>query len=397
MSDQLIVLDKITAAELFDASTGKMEALLADLKTAALAEVMDGSTPEGRLHCTRHKNKVVAAQKAFDELKKSQTKHLKDEATRIDKMGKKANDLCEELKARVEWEAKEAERVQNHREAIRYIQETGFPNVLINSPLPDLLATYEDAKTRLNVVEVGKGFEEFEEEAFKVYNEAVANVSTNIAVIKDQIEKAERLAELEAAETKRLKEENDDRLRKEGEEQAKQKLKEEQEAARQQKHRSAIDEIKSLGEPLLAGSAQAQLNMARSRLADLNNIQVPNESFDELEDEAMKFYRITSAFLQRVIQSTQEAVDKEEELAQLRKEKQEEPEAEEPPHILAPISESAQEALTQPQSHDLGHKRNVNRSIRDALVTVAGITESKAQAIVTAVYYGEIEHLTIQY
>ena len=288
---------------------------------------MDGSTPEGRRRCWEHKNHVVQIQKAFDELKKSQTKHLKDEATRIDKMGKKANDLCEELKAaimkpRIEWEAKEAERIQNHREAIRYIQETGFPNVLINSPLPDLLATYEDAKTRLNVVEVGKGFEEFEEEAFKVYNEAVANVSTNIAVIKDQIEKAERLAELEAAEAKRLKEAEDERLRLEGEERAKQKLKEEQEA-------EAISEVKPKG--------------------------------------------------------------------WISKEFEEEPEAEEPTHVLAPISEAAQEALTQPQSHDLGHKRNVNRSIRDALVTVAGITESEAQAIVTAVYYGEIEHLTIQY
>lgn len=239
-STELIPLDDITPATLFDPKTGTMDKILADLEKAALAEVMDGETEKGRKRCWAQRNKVAAVAKFIDEAKKSETKDLKAKAASIDREGKRAADKCEELKAkimapRLAWEKKEAERQQGHRQAIEYIKELGAPvDPLLSKK--QKLEYYKENLKKLDKVSIDTSFEEFTDEAKAAFNSTQGHLESCFVSTEEEIKRDEELEELRAEKAKRDKEAEEERLRKEGEERAAAKLKAEQERKEAEAH-----------------------------------------------------------------------------------------------------------------------------------------------------------------
>ena len=235
-STELVRLDEITALDLFKPESGVMTDILKKLYKAALSDVMDGTTPEGRLQCGRQKKKVIAIQKWIAEQKKEQTTDLKKITSLIDSEGKRANDLCEELKTeimrpRVEWEDNDALRKKSHLEAIEFINELRTPRDCFDKKLT--LEAYQTDMTALGTITVDKSFEEFEERGKVEYKLTSEFLSNTIDSLTQQIKDAEELAELKKADADRKLKEREEELRKEGEEKAKAKLLKEQEEAKE--------------------------------------------------------------------------------------------------------------------------------------------------------------------
>ena len=226
VTTELIALGEDRLPSLFNAE-GAMATAIQQLEAAALAEVMDGSTEEGRKHCTRHKNKVVAAQKLVEEYKKNQTKDLKAQTRSIDSLGKQFYDKCEELKTEImrprkEYEEAEAARQKQHIEAIDYIRRLADPLPTNDDKLS--LKAYQDNMEKLSALKVDGSFEEFREEAKDALEKSTDYLIKVIAKLKSRIEEAEELAQLRKDKEERDRKEREEQLRKEGEQRAADKL-----------------------------------------------------------------------------------------------------------------------------------------------------------------------------
>jgi hypothetical protein len=88
--------------------------------------VLDGSTKEGRAECVSLANNVRKSKAHIDDVGKEIVKPLKDKAKIIDAQRKEVREKLDSLaihlrKPASDWEAVEAKRIQDHREALQRI------------------------------------------------------------------------------------------------------------------------------------------------------------------------------------------------------------------------------------------------------------------------------------
>lgn len=223
-SAEIISIEKYQLKDLFDPDNKQLvEGFIDYVETQALSEVCDASTEEGRKRIWNIKNQVVAVEKAVDNFGKkiqADAKAVVDQTNVIRKGYRDHLASIKEavMKPRVEWEEKEAARQAKHREMIAYFKELGSIFIDVNSSLENRLAVSEQ---NLNLLNKSYGtcmnkFEEFEEEAEKEYLNGVGSLEAQIGTLKEEIKRANRLADLEAAEEKRKAEAERQRLIDEG-------------------------------------------------------------------------------------------------------------------------------------------------------------------------------------
>jgi len=206
-STELISLEKFTSKEIYDPNTGLMETLLQKLDTvsAGIIKTMEGDTKDGRTLCMRNKNKVVALQKIFDTAKKFETKELKEQTNAIDRLGKLANDKCEELKTammkpRKEFEEKLAARQAEHMSRLNMITEKrNHTGQILGRHLIELNARI----AFISGMTIGPAWEEFETRARSEWKLTKDYLDNEIITVTQAISDKARLDELEAAEAKR--------------------------------------------------------------------------------------------------------------------------------------------------------------------------------------------------
>lgn len=202
---QLIPLEGLTPAMLFDPKLKKMDSLLKDLEKAALAVVTKADTDDDRKHCTRHKNKVVAIEKFFHAAKISETKELKLRSGEIDAIGKKAADKCEELKEiimkpRKDWEVKETKRQADHNARLAMIVDKRGPT---GHTLKPHLAFLKDRKTYVDGMTIDKAWQEFEDKARSELQLTKEWIAKEIVDVEKAIKDHDELMTLRADEIKR--------------------------------------------------------------------------------------------------------------------------------------------------------------------------------------------------
>lgn len=116
----LIPVEQINAVEVF--TGGKLDSLLADIRTHALSIVLDAETPAGRKEIASVAFKVARSKTAIDDAGKALVADWKAKAAGVDAARKRARDTLDALKAEVgapldAWEAEQARIAQEAFEA----------------------------------------------------------------------------------------------------------------------------------------------------------------------------------------------------------------------------------------------------------------------------------------
>lgn len=415
---QLISIDEFNLGELFDPKKPELaKAMLAKIEKEALSEVCDCSTEEGRKREYTIARQISSIKTLVDDHGKGIVSDAKAKIREVDGRRKEIRDKCDELRdkrleGRKAWEKQEAERVENHKKAIQYIEE------LESKPFEghnrkELLACMMERFDKFNDVQApDSSYEEFEEEANRVYVEVGNKLRQQIKQIKADIERDEKLARLEAEEAKRKEEAEKERLRLEGEERARtQMLNQELDGLRQQ----VI--IASMGRSGVRKGGT--LECIEETLEETLRWPITQERFGDLFDFANKTKEdVISKIRTLKDEFTAKLEEEEAEQKRLAEERKEnagdfsdvakaaeimnsQPVPTENRSMYDPETDSVisnkDKAATHKHISQNEHRRRINQEIRDGISKVAGISPELATAIVKAIYYGEVPYLEIKY
>lgn len=276
----LIVLEPFvpSAAEFFGSEREHAKKLIEAVRKAALAEVPDGKTEEGRKRIYNLSRKVGSASNYIDGLGKDHVAELKKAASAVDAVRKYVRDELEILKAevykpRLIWEQKEAKRQASHRATIDAIDKLGQAE-----------GTTEELQKKLDALdscEPGEEMEEFLDAAGKAWEAAMKSLGDRLERQRAAEKQAADLAAAQA-ELARLKaEEEAEKLRKEGEARAaaaaKQKAEAELDAQRRklESDRLALEQEKLEAAAALSHEPAA----ARGELPKRKGWAIPGKGF----------------------------------------------------------------------------------------------------------------------
>jgi len=214
-------------------------------------ELVDGfepdlSTDKGRKAIASLAAKVAKLKVKLDDMGKELVGDWKAKAKIVDGSRKKMRDELDDLKIQArkpltDWENKEKDRVQAHRESIGYID--GWVAQHDANGVKLSLDDLELSLSHVNEVDTGE-LEEFELEGVKVKDKAITVLTGWIDEEKKRLETEAELARLRVEDEKRKQQEHEDNLKREAAEQAKaeaeDKAKADQEKADREK-REAIE------------------------------------------------------------------------------------------------------------------------------------------------------------
>lgn len=192
--------EKYTVVDLF-ADAAVFEKLYEKVEAAVMSEVVDATTDEGRERIKSLAFKVTKTKTAIERARKDYVSERKRVLATIDAAGKRMFDQLELLSKKVrkpvdDYEAAEAKRVGDHETNIRAIEELGRPLANLT------VANIEERIAAIKAFDVDT-FEEFKTTAAGTKALAIE------ALDKLLVEKKEQAAQ--AAELKRLKDENEAR------------------------------------------------------------------------------------------------------------------------------------------------------------------------------------------
>ena len=209
MSNELVVLEKINAVDLF--APEKVDEIIFKIKEEVLKFKPDMTTPKGRKEIASMAYKVAQSKTYLDKLGKELGEDARKKIEFINAERKKITTELDKLRDEVrkpldDWEQKEKERVESHQREISIIEQTGK-----SIEIGHLSLALEEMESNLKIVtEISRDFEEFQEKANDIISIAKLRIQNAITKRKEH-----DYAQAEAA---RLKSEADEKARKEREE-----------------------------------------------------------------------------------------------------------------------------------------------------------------------------------
>jgi hypothetical protein len=349
MSNELIVIDKINAIEVFasggaDDILGKIEALVSDFEP-------DITSSAGRKEIASLAYKVAKSKVALDALGVSLVADKKAEIAMVDAERRRVRDKLDEIKVRVrkpltEWEDAEVARVKVHNDCLAAIKENtaklaagwgGYSAKNIASHLEGLRTESRD-------------WEEFKHKAGLIIGQSITETEACLARRIDSDKRDAELAELKAAAALKAKED----------------------------HEKLIAEKAANVATLAAeaGAAKVRLDdeVAAQKKQDELRAKVEKERADALaEADAEK------AVLEKQRLAAEAKV---EELIAAQKKKDDE--------IAAANAAAAKIAANKK------HQAEINGAAKNSLIAM-GIDESDAKKIIIAIVKKEIKNISINY
>jgi hypothetical protein len=352
MQELVVAVDESQIPALF--APGGLDALLSQLDADARSIVPDVSTKKGRDTIRSTAAKIAKTKTYLDGLGKDLTANLKRQTAAVDVERKAMRDRLDALKDDVrrpltEWEQAEESRVAGHRERIAdLVHAASYSPESASSELSAALA-------RIESVELGPQWEEFEAEAARAKDSAVATLRAAIETAKRREAEQAELVRLRAEAAERERQEREGRIAAEAAERAK--------AEAECIAREAAEEVerKAQAERLRAENERLQAERDRAE-AERRAIEAEQHAKQAAEDAERR---------------VQQAAEQERARAKAEAE-----------HVAA---ETAKRAA------DREHRARINTEAATALVASAGVSLDQARAIVTAIARGAIPAVGISY
>lgn len=314
-------------------------------------ETPGADTPAGRAEIKSLAMKVVRSKTYLEKIGMDCARKAKEIPKVIDANRKKLNDTLDawrdEIRAPVTaWEEAEEKRVERHTEALnRLIGYSKLSLDTINGMQADGL---QDALDYVVGMDVGPVWEEFQDEAARAKEAAVAALTINLADYKR--------FEAEQAELEALRREKAERDRKDAEERA---AREAADRARREAEEAAAREIERREAAALAEKQAIEAKAAAERDAAERRERELKQQAEDAERRAAE----TEARVKR--------------------------EAEE--------KAAREEAERKAREADKEHRRKINSEALKALLHLGGLTEGQAVNVITAIVRGDVPHVTISY
>lgn len=331
---------------------GGVEDIVSKLELHVRSMVLDATTEKGRKHIKSVAYDVARSKTALDNMGKEVQKAAKLTVDRVNAgrriITTRLDSLRDEVKAPVvEFEQREAARVEGHQIAIRDIEALARFDF---APDEETVSGRQSELERL----YDRDFEEFKERAKVAFEQSSVSLSAHAEAAKArriQQEEAERKAALAAEEErKRLEVERIAREERIAQEAAERSRIQAEQAAQAERDRLACE---------------AQAAVARERAA----AQAMKEAQARAEREKVEAARRVEEEKARAIQAERERVAEE---------------------------KRQEEAEAKRRAADKAHKSAVNNAALLALVE-AGASEGLGKAIVKAIALGKVPHVSINY
>lgn len=342
MSNELIVIKDEKALELF--TSGNVDPIIAEAKKIVDGFKHDLSTGVSRAKTASLASGVSKFKVKIDGLRKDLVADWKAKSKAVDESGKKIRDALDELKIKArkpltDWENEEKERVIAITEKIEAIKNLSH-DLLIN-PDPSM-SELQMAKTILETITVDSSFEEYEFEATKEY-------AKSTDALKVLIEKKQEALE-QAAELRRLKEEQEVRDKKDHEDEIKRIAAKEAEDKIIEDNRIANEKIEKDKQDAIEAKEKAELDAEIAEQRRLDAI--------ELSDK-----KVADA----IAEEKQKLKDK----------------------------EDAEKAAVSKREADREHTGKIRKAAKESLMQY--VDEAAAKKIVLAIDQGRITHVSINY
>jgi len=352
--NQLLVIEQANPLEIYN--PGNIDTILDKIFDEVKSQKVDMSTDKGRKEIASLAYKVSRSKTFLDDLGKKLGEEAKAKLDAINAERKKIRDRLDVLKDEVrqpltEWEDAEKNRAASHENELKKIVDLGLS---IERDWRSLeVSTIETHIADLNFEE--RDWEEFKDRAKVEKEKTVAKLETSLSsLIKHKEEQAE-LVRLRAAEAERLKKEHEERIARE----AAQKAKDEAEAIAKRK----------------ADEAKAK--------ADAEKLKAQRDA-EEAERKAQAAIREKQE-LEKKIKDAEEHAKKEQAAAVERERQRIEAEK-----VAAQKAEEKREANKR-------HSAKINGEVLQAIMAEAGVDQTIAKAVVTAIAMGKVPHTKISY
>lgn len=385
-----VVAEQVNKA--FHTIYGKIEEEIA-------AFVPDVTTEKGRQAIASLAYKIARTKTGLDEAAKNVTADQKQIIDAVNAERSKMREDLDRLKATVrapldKWEAEEEakkQRVADMMAAINAAEDEadGAKTEVIKAIM-----------SRLNSFEITEAVYGNEADGLKEWlDEAYCRLSDKLIV---QKKREDDEAELEQLRREKAEREEADRKRREEEEAAeaariaeeKRKADEEAERARQEEERARIARE---AEEKAAREAEEKIEAERraKEQAERDRQEAEERHAKAIADaEAARIREAEEAKRREeeaAAKAEEDARRREEEAARKERERIQQEKAEEERQRLA------QEKADQERAADLAHRKKVNSAATAAIMKAAGVSEADAQAIVVAIYKGQVPNVTISY
>lgn len=340
-----------TAMQVF-MDNSKLDAILDTVRQRVVGTVYDMSKRKDREACASDAYKVARSKTAMEKLGATVSAELKDLPKKVDAGRRYLKEGLEVIQAEVRapldaWEAAEAARIQGHKDAI----------VGITALVTDCGESAESLRAALAAVEaisVDESWEEFEAEAHRTKDKALANLRSSLAHREQYEAEQAELARLRAEAEERRKADELARIAREAAERATREAE-----ARAQAERDAAAKREA--------DAKAAAEQAEREKAQAIERQKQAEARAEAERLAAE---------QRAKDAAEAA--RKAELARQQREREE------------------AEAEQRKREADQQHRIKIMGEAKQAFMSM-NITEELARAIVLKIVRGEVQNVTINF
>ena len=363
MSEDLVIVESENVLAAFVSGDG-LDPIIEQARTLVDEFEPDITTDKGRKAVASLAARVASLKVKLDDLGKDLVGDWKAKAKIVDGSRKAMRDQLDALKIEArapltEWENKEKERVQAHREAIDRID--GWVN-----PADSEALSLEGLKLSLShVVEVDTSLlEEFELEGVKKKASAIEALDRMILAEQKRIDTEAELERFRQEEEKRKQQEHEDRIRLEAAEAAKVEAENKARAETEQVEREKQEAIER-EEKAKADAAESE----RNRILADERSRVEAEQAEKRRIEAEKQSKIDA-----------DAAAERARLAEAQRQKD---------------AEQAEVEAARKREADRTHVGKIRSEAKAALMEFA--PEEAAKQIVLAINSGEIPHITINY
>lgn len=248
--NELVTIDQANALTVFT-TPGHIDPILAKVRAAIDAFKPDTSTASGRKAIASIAYKVAQSKTYLDAEGKKLADQQKEIPKKIDATRKAIRDTLDKWKDEVrkpltDWETAEDNRVASHKAAIAHIEACGN-GMIGNEPQP-FGVLFRELESK---IVVGAQFEEFEAEAHRAKEQALAKLKAAFAEHEKREAEAAELARLRAEAASReqadrearIAKEAADRARKEAEDRAAADKKASEDAARREREAAERREL----------------------------------------------------------------------------------------------------------------------------------------------------------
>lgn len=417
MMTDIAILETLNPVDVFQ-SEEKAQDILSQIEkdARAAAALLDVTTEAGRKEMKSLAYKVSRSKTAIDEAGKRLQADAKAVVDRVNAGRRLANERLDELRDEVkapavEFDAREAARVQAHRDRIAKIELIG--QRLSGLSVDCLNETVEE----LDLLAIG-GFEEFKNRAELAVDQTRNALKAAIIIAeKEEADRkeAERLAAIAAEEARIAAEEarkaREELIAKEAAEKAKAEAEAKAERGRQaikaawnelekrrvNEHEAAIRWIKGMAADASSPTnSSAMIEHISGLFESMKEITRDYEEFQAQADEAIKAGRAQ-------IKEHLEAIKKyEAQRAEAAKKEAEEKAARDQAEVIEKERQriadekAAQEAEDARRAANKAHRGKINREVLAGLMEL-GLSEVQGKAVIGAILGGSVPHVMIGY